>query len=106
MFNERALDQSTAKVARNQLSKIVILPMVDLSLTPISNCIRPELVVVSRAVHQAIELEKLRRYYSDLFVFFSSFNEPSRPLFGDLAIRVEEYDVFPSRFPYQSVVCL
>jgi len=80
--------------------------MVDLSLTPISNCIRPELVVVSRAIYQSVKLEELGRYYSDLLVFFGLFNQPDSPVLANFTIGVDEYDVFPSRFPYQSVVCL
>jgi len=80
--------------------------MVDLSLTPISNCIGPEFVIVSRAIYQTTKLEKLWGNYSDLLVLFGLFNQPDGPVLANLAIGVEEYDVLPTRFPYQSVACL
>ena len=106
LLDESALDQGTSKITRNELSKFVILPIVPLSLTPISNCIWPELVVVSRAIYQSVKLKEPRCYYSDLLVFFGLFNQPDSPVLANLTIGVEEYDVVPSRFPYQSVVCL
>jgi len=61
---------------------------------------------MARAIYQTVKLEELGRYYSDLLVFFGLFKQPDSPVLANLTVGVEEYDVFPSRFPYQSVVCL